>query len=94
MSAFLGKVTSKGQITLPKQVRERLFIQTGDYLEMEVRGRELIIRTTSRDGSMLLRDYAAPYVAQADDLVKLRQRLSGLPVSLTDEVRAVREEKQ
>lgn len=93
MTAYLGKVTSKGQITLPKQVRERLFIQTGDYLEMEIRGRELLIRTKGKDGSMLLREYAAPYAAQADDLPELRKRLSGLPVSLADEVRAGREGK-
>lgn len=36
MDALQAKVTSKGQITLPKRIRERLSIQSGDSLEFYV----------------------------------------------------------
>lgn len=94
MSIYLGKVTAKGQITLPKAVRERLFFQTGDYLEMEIQDHELVIRSAPRrNDALLLRDYSAPYAAKAADLQDLRKRLANLPISLEAEVRAGREEK-
>jgi AbrB family looped-hinge helix DNA binding protein len=31
-----GRVTTKGQVTLPKQIRERLHIQAGDTLAYDV----------------------------------------------------------
>lgn len=36
MAILQAKVTSKGQITLPKAVREQLSIQTGDRIEFSV----------------------------------------------------------
>lgn len=36
MATLQSKVTSKGQITLPKQIRSRLAIRTGDRLEFTV----------------------------------------------------------
>jgi len=37
-------VSSKGQITIPKRVRDALGIEPGDALEFEVRGNEFIGR--------------------------------------------------
>ena len=94
MSVYLGKVTAKGQITLPKPIRDGLLIQTGDYLEMEIRGRELVVRSAPhRNDALLLRDYSAPYAARTVDLQDLRKRLARLPVSLDEEIRAGREKK-
>ena len=39
-----GTVSSKGQITIPKHVREALGIEPGDPLEFEVRGQECVVR--------------------------------------------------
>lgn len=36
MATLQAKVTSKGQITLPKQVRESLSIRSGDRLEFKL----------------------------------------------------------
>lgn len=36
MSILQAKVTSKGQVTLPKQIRESLTIRTGDRVEFSV----------------------------------------------------------
>ncbi len=37
-------VTGKGQVTLPRQVRERLGIETGDKLLFDIEGDELRVR--------------------------------------------------
>jgi AbrB family looped-hinge helix DNA binding protein len=36
MTTFQAKVTSKGQVTLPKQLRTKLAIRSGDKLEFEM----------------------------------------------------------
>lgn len=36
--------TSKGQVTLPKEIRERLGIERGDKLLFELHGEEVIMR--------------------------------------------------
>jgi antitoxin PrlF len=41
----LAKVTSKGQITLPKEVRELLHIQTGSIVVFEKDKERLIVKT-------------------------------------------------
>lgn len=37
-------VTGKGQVTLPRRIRERLGIETGDKLLFDIEGSELRIR--------------------------------------------------
>jgi antitoxin PrlF len=44
MASYLTKVTSKGQVTIPKAVRERFDIEAGDYLLFDPQGDELIVR--------------------------------------------------
>lgn len=39
-----GKLSSKHQITVPKEVREATGLQAGDYVAYEVRGDEVILR--------------------------------------------------
>jgi antitoxin PrlF len=39
-----AKLTSKGQITIPKQVRERLNLRTGDRVEFTVEGDRVLLR--------------------------------------------------
>lgn len=46
-----GTVSSKGQITIPKYVREALGIEPGDPLEFEVRGREFVVRKKRKSDS-------------------------------------------
>jgi antitoxin PrlF len=38
---YAAKLTSKGQVTIPKQVRDRLALSPGDYLVFEVNGDRL-----------------------------------------------------
>ena len=44
MAGYLTKVTSKGQVTIPKAVRERYDIEEGDYLVFDSRDGEIIVR--------------------------------------------------
>lgn len=41
-------LTSKGQITIPKQVRQSLNLHTGDSIEFVVRGKEACIKSVSK----------------------------------------------
>ena len=40
-------LTSKGQVTIPVEVREQLGLKTGDRLEFRVRGGEAAVRKSS-----------------------------------------------
>jgi AbrB family looped-hinge helix DNA binding protein len=37
-------ITSKGQVTIPKAIRERYGLEEGDYLVLEPRGEDLVVR--------------------------------------------------
>lgn len=39
-----SKVTVKGQVTLPKEIRERLHVKAGDILAYEVQGNGVMVR--------------------------------------------------
>lgn len=40
-------LTSKGQVTIPVEVREKLGLKTGDRLEFRVRGAEAAVRKSA-----------------------------------------------
>lgn len=42
-------VTSKGQITIPKAVRETLGVQTGDRVEFRQEGEKIVVEAATRD---------------------------------------------
>jgi|APSaa5957512622_1039677.scaffolds.fasta_scaffold38958_2 antitoxin PrlF len=44
MSMQAAKLTSKGQLTLPKEIREKLGVRPGDVLEFVEEGGEFYIR--------------------------------------------------
>jgi len=46
-----GALSSKGQVTIPKAVRDALGLQPGDILEFTVRGGEIIGRRKAEPGS-------------------------------------------
>ncbi|MGD0048249.1 MAG: AbrB/MazE/SpoVT family DNA-binding domain-containing protein [Bryobacteraceae bacterium] len=43
-ASMVSKITSKGQITLPKKVRDKLGVRAGDYLAYEVAGNTVKLR--------------------------------------------------
>jgi AbrB family looped-hinge helix DNA binding protein len=48
MAIFKAKVTSKGQVTIPLEVRKRLGIHQGDQLEFDTATPETVIRPARR----------------------------------------------
>ena len=50
-----AKITSKGQITIPKEVRDRLGLKPGDSLEFAFDGDRLDVRPRKRRSIMELR---------------------------------------
>jgi antitoxin PrlF len=49
---YTTRITSKGQVTIPKAIRERYGLEEGDYLVLEPRGEDLVVRK----GRMVTRD--------------------------------------
>ena len=45
-----ARVTSKGQVTIPKSVRERAGIGPGTEVEFDDRGGEIVMRRSTRGG--------------------------------------------
>ncbi len=54
----LAKVTSKGQITLPKEVRDLLHIETGSIVIFEKEDEKIVVKTakTLQDFKGVLKD--------------------------------------
>ena len=54
-----GKVTSKGQVTIPLEIRDRLGIVPGTVVEFELRGEAMLVRKregkAGRGGSLVAR---------------------------------------
>jgi AbrB family looped-hinge helix DNA binding protein len=63
------RVTSKGQVTIPKPIRRRHRIRAGTEVEFVERGRELLVRTGKEAGG---RD------GQEDDFVAYLDRVTGI----------------
>lgn len=88
------KITAKGQITLPKKLRDKLKIGKGDYLEAFLRGDELVFKPLSRKaGKEALLDYCKEQSAARIELVKAREILARAPFLLSERVSSGREEK-
>jgi antitoxin PrlF len=41
---LVSKLSSKGQVTIPKEVRECLRVRAGDFIEYEVQGDVVVVR--------------------------------------------------
>lgn len=44
MTQYTSKITSKGQVTIPKEIRERYGFREGEYLILEPKDEELVVR--------------------------------------------------
>lgn len=40
---MLAKVTYKGQLTIPKEIREQVGLKDGDYVDIEIVGNKLLL---------------------------------------------------
>jgi antitoxin PrlF len=61
----IGKITSKGQITLPKGVRDALGVTAGDRIIFDVEGERAIIRRVPRESLAVLFSRQKPWKIRA-----------------------------
>lgn len=88
------KLTSKGQITLPKEVRKRLSIETGNYLIVKVEDGKIILEPQRQEDDIsLICEYAATYGTGKNNLDKVRKITSKLDINMQEYVRKVRDDK-
>ena len=88
------KVTSKGQITLPAELREKLKIQEGDYLDAWVHNDSLLLKPVPRqDSGEMIREYSARYANDDVNVEQARRVLGKVPFSLSERASKSREEE-
>jgi len=85
------KVTSKGQVTLPRALREKLSIIEGSYLEASISQNGILLKP-STDYSELIGEHCRQYASSEDNLNKTREVLSKLPFSLSKQSSRLRDE--
>jgi AbrB family looped-hinge helix DNA binding protein len=51
-------VSERGQVVIPKKIRETVHIEKGDELEIDVRGDSIVLRPIRRFKAKRWRDYA------------------------------------
>lgn len=72
MSAFVSTVTQKGQVTIPKSVRDTLHLVTGDRVEFILNDRgEVVIKPVTRkvaDVAGRLSKYKKPHPVSIEDM--------------------------
>jgi len=74
----IGTMTSKGQVTIPKPVRDRLHLRTGDRMEFSV----------SEEGTIIIR----PRTSRIEDVMGMLSRYAkGRNVSVEDMDRGIAE---
>jgi AbrB family looped-hinge helix DNA binding protein len=68
MGSTIARMTSKGQLTVPKPIRDKLNVSAGDSLVFEDRQGEIIIRKQSAVDELWDRGLAATLGEWADEL--------------------------
>jgi len=77
-------VAERGQITLPKQVRDALGLTKGTKLKVEIEGGRIVLRKDVQDALSRVRGrFKFPPGVTTDDIMReLRGRAPGDPVDL------------
>ena len=88
------KITSKGQITIPRDMRDRLEIKDGMYLSGHVKDGSIILRPLPQDDNKAkLLSYAYQKSRDSVGLAKVREMTRGFNLDMTKQVREIREEE-
>jgi len=73
---MIGKVGKKGELYIPKKVRESIDLKPGDEVLVEVRGKELIIRKKRNIVDILMEKPVSK--VSVEELREIRGKLSRL----------------
>jgi len=71
---IIRRIGSKGQIVIPKIIREALGIQPGDEIVMEVRGKELVVKP-ELDPEKFIEDFCSVEVKRLTRKIDLKRIL-------------------
>ncbi|MGE5578123.1 MAG: AbrB/MazE/SpoVT family DNA-binding domain-containing protein [Syntrophothermus sp.] len=94
MGNYHIKLTSKGQITLPKDIRDKMKISTGDYLQAHLEGEKLVMKPIrEKTGHELIMEYAQKYGKDRITVEEGRKILGKIPFSMSERVRQTRDEE-
>ena len=74
MEVSVGKITSKGQVTIPKEIRETLNLIEGDRLIFLVEGDKVVLRKV---GSEKLSDILSTRRPWGESGLEFQRRLRG-----------------
>jgi AbrB family looped-hinge helix DNA binding protein len=74
MEVSVGKITSKGQVTIPKEIRETLGLIEGDKLIFLVEGDKVVLRKV---GSEKLADILSRRKPWGESGLEFQRRLRG-----------------
>lgn len=74
----LHKVTTKGQITLPKKIREKLNIKPGDYVLIIQVGEEVVLSKKISSRSLVFQEKTADYQSFLDEKNKEKHLTTNL----------------
>jgi AbrB family looped-hinge helix DNA binding protein len=53
VESYVSKVTSTGQLTLPKRIRKAMGLDEGEYVEVALMGRAAVIHRLRQDDAVL-----------------------------------------
>ncbi len=73
---MIGKVGKKGEIYVPKKIRERVNLNPGDEVLVEVKGRELIIKKKENIVDVLMDEAIAK--VSVDEMRSIREKVRKL----------------
>ncbi len=88
------KITSKGQITIPIEMREKLEIKEGMYLSGYIKDNSIVLKPLPEDGDKVkLIDYAYMESKNSVGLSKVREMAKDFNFDMSKQVREIREKE-
>jgi len=88
------KITSKGQITIPRDMRDKLEIGDGMYLSGYIKDGSIVLRPLPQDDNKAkLLSYAYQESRNSVGLEKVREMTKGFNLNMQKQVRKIREEE-
>ena len=88
------KIASKGQITIPRDMRDKLEIGDGMYLSGYIKDGSIVLRPLPQDDNKAkLLSYVYQESRNSVGLEKVREMTKGFNLDMQKQVREIREEK-
>ena len=88
------KITSKGQITIPRDIRDKLEIKDGMYLSGYIKDGSIVLGPLPQDDNKAkLLSYAYQESQGSVGLAKVREMTRGFNLDMPKQVREIRKEE-